>query len=149
MRNSHLYCTACQKVGHLNDRCWVTYPDLQRKKKVHGVEGEQAEVPTDGIRIGAIDTCGCDALENPPSVSPCISSKSTRSFAQTTAACSDNLSVVDGPDNLSVVGGFVKPRVSNRYEELQADGSEEEDDWRIFGDSAEEQFLKKMLLEEE
>ena len=34
VRNSNLLCTTCGKLGHLKDRCWVTYPDLQRKKKV-------------------------------------------------------------------------------------------------------------------
>ena len=39
-KNSHLYCTTCGKTGHLPDRCWKTYPDLQRKKKVQGVKGK-------------------------------------------------------------------------------------------------------------
>ena len=37
----------------------------------------------------------------------------------------------------------------HRCEELQADDSEDEDYWRIFGDSAEEEFLETMLLEDE
>ena len=32
VRNANLLCTTCNKVGHVKDRCWVTYPDLQRKK---------------------------------------------------------------------------------------------------------------------
>ena len=117
VRNSNLLCTTCGKLGRLKDRCWATYPDLQRRKKTQGVEGGQAEVPLGGIRIAMIDACGCDVLENPPSSSPWISIKNTRGFAQKTAACSDNLSVVGdlkGTDNLSVVGGFVKPRVSTQ-----------------------------------
>ena len=102
VRNSHLLCTTCGKPGHLKDRCWVTYPDLQRKKKVQGV-AEQAEIPLGGIRIAMIETCGvCDTVGN---FLP-WAQINTGSFAQTTAACSNG--------NLSVAGGFVKPHVSNR-----------------------------------
>ena len=56
VRNAHLLCTTCNKVGHLKDRCWVTFPDLQRKKKpVQGVE--DVSLPMDSICIGAVDTC--------------------------------------------------------------------------------------------
>ena len=64
VRNAHLWCATCNKVGRLKDRCWLTYPDLRKKRKVQGVE---EEVPMMAIQIGAVDTCGiCDSLAHGP-----------------------------------------------------------------------------------
>ena len=131
LRNSNLLCVTCGKTGHLKDRCWVTYPELQRKKKrVQGVEGEQGEVPMDSIRIGAIDICDvCDTLPLCDTL-PCWTTINRKGLVQTTAACSDNLSVVGalmGTDNKSVVGVCEKPRGPNMLKVLQADDNGEED----------------------
>ena len=45
VRNAHLLCTTCGKVGRIKDHCWQTYPDLQKKKKKKKVQGVDEEAP--------------------------------------------------------------------------------------------------------
>ena len=88
MRNAHLLCTTCNKLGHLKDRCWQTFPELQRKTKlVQGVD--DTPVPMDSICISAVDTCKiCDYL-------PSWTVVNKKGSVQTTAA-TDKLPLVGG-----------------------------------------------------
>ena len=56
---STLYCPTCGGNGHLPDKCWKTYPELRRQKKIQGVDGDDAELL--GIVI-----CACEEDEGPP-----------------------------------------------------------------------------------
>ena len=92
VRNAHLLCTTCGKVGHLKDRCWQTYPDLQKKKKKVQVVDEEA--PMMAIQIAAVDVCGnCDSLTS-------WSHVNKKGSVQTTVA-KDNVTI----GNFSVTGG--------------------------------------------
>ena len=107
---SQQICPTCGKTGHGKERCWETFPELKRKKKVQGVEGECNSVEMNGICIGAIDACVvcdccpvgmdcnrcpagsiCDNDTMEPSWTIVSSISSKKGFAQTTAACSGAL----------------------------------------------------------
>ena len=120
VRNSHLWCTTCNKVGRLQDRCCVTFPDLQRKKKVQGVDGGEEEGGLiQGFQIAAIDTCACNTFEHVPlsnnqhqdhfeDLPPSWSTIVKRSFTQTTAARSGELNLTARSS-----GDVPIPRLSN------------------------------------
>ena len=78
-------CVTCGKTGRHKDRCWATYPELQRKKKVQAVD--DGEIVIESICIGALDACEvCDTV--PWAI------VNRMELVQTTAASSDNLPVV-------------------------------------------------------
>jgi hypothetical protein len=94
-------------VGRLKDRCWQTYPDLKKKRKVQGVD---EEAPMMAIQIGAVDACEvCDSLAP-------WSYKNKKGSVQTTVA-KDNVAIgnfsVMGSNaigNFSVMGGNIGHR---------------------------------------
>ena len=58
-QRSIMFYMQCNKIGHLPDRCWKTYPELQRKKKIQRIEGEGGE---EDRGSGGIEVCACTRL---------------------------------------------------------------------------------------
>ena len=80
-----LYCSMCNKMGHLPDRCWKSYPELQRKKNIQRIEGEGDEVER---QMNGIQICACVLS----------SSSSLPDYSLTQDPCDDVPGMIEDPE---------------------------------------------------
>ena len=128
---SQQICPTCGKTGHGKERCWDTYPHL-KKKKVQAV-AEEETVEMNGICIAALDACVvCDCCPvgvvcdrcpvgnnyDNDIMEPAWTTITSKVFAQSTAASSGALLGTRG----------ILPRVSTRYNALQGEGEDIEEE---------------------